>query len=159
MGEEASLVRPRFARGCRCFAVMIDASVAGYGWLSTRPEWIGELQLEITPNPGEAYIWNCATVAEHRRKGIFRSLLGGIYETARGEGIKRLWIGSVAIPAEKAVAASGFRPAMRFTAFGAAGMHFVRASAAKENAFGAEAERVLQVKPGFYLRRFHRRRH
>jgi GNAT superfamily N-acetyltransferase len=159
MGEEASLVRPRFARGCRCFAVMTDGSVAGYGWLSTGPEWIGELQLEISPALGEAYVWNCVTLAEHRRKGIFRSLLGGVVETARGEGMKRLWIGSVAIPAEKAVAASGFRPAMRFTTFGAAGMHFVRVRATKENALGAEAERVLRVKPGLYVRRFQRRRH
>jgi len=159
MGEEAGLVRPRFARGCRCFAVMINGSIAGYGWLSTAPEWIGELQLEISPNPGEAYIWNCVTVAEHRRKGVFRSLLGRIAGTATAEGTRRLWIGSVAIPAEKAVAASGFRPAMRFTAFGAAGMHFVRVAAAKEDALGAEAQRVLQVKPGFYLRRSRRRRH
>jgi len=138
---------------------MVDGSIAGYGWLSTRPEWIGEVQLEIAPNPGEAYIWDCVTVAEHRRRGVFRSLLGGILETARSEGVKRLWIGSVAIPAERAVATSGFRPAMRFMAFGAAGMHFLRVTEAKENALGHEAERVLQVKPGLYVRRFQRRRH
>jgi len=160
MGEEAGLVRPRFARGCRCFAVMIKGSIAGYGWLSAGPEWIGELQLEISPDPGEAYIWNCVTVREHRRKGVFRSLLGGIARTADAEGTRRLWIGSVAIPAEKAVAASGFRPAMRFTTFGAAGMHLVRVSAAEENVLGADAERVLSgVKPGLYVRHSQRRRH
>jgi GNAT superfamily N-acetyltransferase len=159
MAEEAPLVRPRFERGCRCFVVMIDRSIAGYGWLSTRPEWIGELQLEISPGPNEAYVWNCVTLAAHRQKGVFRSLLAGVSQAARGEGVKRLWIGSVAIPAEQAVAASGFRPAMRFTSFGAAGIHFLRVSTAKENAPGVEAERVLQVKPGFYVRRSQRRSH
>jgi GNAT superfamily N-acetyltransferase len=159
MAEEAFLVRPRFERGCRCFAVMVDGTIAGYGWLSTGPEWIGELQLEISPGPNEAYIWNCVTLAPHRQKGVFRSLLAGVSQTSRGEGVKRLWIGSVAIPAEKAVAASGFHPAMRFTSFGAVGMHFLRVSTAKESAPGAEAERVLPVKPGFYLRRSRRRKH
>src|SRR3989449_8626818 len=114
MGNEADLVAPRFARGCRCFAVIVDGGVAGYGWLSIGPEWIGELQLEITPRSGEGYVWNCATIPEHRGKGIFRALLVGISEIARQEGVKRLWIGSVAIPGERAVGQSGFRPAFHF---------------------------------------------
>jgi len=115
MGSEAALVRPRFARGVRCFAAMVDGGVAGYGWLSLQPEWIGELQLEIRPGPGEAYLWNCATVPEHRRRGVFKALLAGISNHVQAEGIRRLWIGSVAIPAEKAVGPSGFRPALRFS--------------------------------------------
>jgi len=95
MGNEADLVAPRFARGCRCFAVIVDDGVAGYGWLSTGPEWIGELQLEIHPRSGEGYLWNCATILEHRRTGIFRSLLVGIAEIARRDGLQRLWIGSL----------------------------------------------------------------
>src|SRR5207253_2901168 len=53
MGHEADLVAARFARGCRCFAVISDGAIAGYGWLSTGPEWVGELQLEIRPGAGE----------------------------------------------------------------------------------------------------------
>ncbi|HEY6118103.1 MAG TPA: GNAT family N-acetyltransferase [Candidatus Dormibacteraeota bacterium] len=115
MGGEASLVRPRFARGVRAFAAMVDGAIAGYGWLSTRPEWIGEVQLEIRPGRGEAYLWNCATVPEHRRRGVFRALLTGISNHAQAEGLRRLWIGSVAIPAEKAVGPSGFRRVLTFS--------------------------------------------
>jgi GNAT superfamily N-acetyltransferase len=93
---------------------MVDGSIAGYGWLSIQPEWVGELQLEIRPGPGEAYVWNCATLPEHRRQGVFRALLAGISNHAAAGGLRRLWIGSVAIPAEKAVSPSGFRPALRF---------------------------------------------
>src|SRR5256885_16761373 len=103
MGPEGDLVAPRFERGCRCFAVVVEGSIAGYGWLSTGPEWIGELQLEIKPRQAEGYIWKCVTLGEHRRKGHFRSLLAGICDAARSTGLKRLWLGSDAIPAGKAV--------------------------------------------------------
>ena len=123
MGHEADLVAARFARGCRCFAVISDGAIAGYGWLSTGPEWIGELQLEIRPGVGEGYIWNCATVREHRRRGIFRALLVGISQIAFREGIRRLWIGSVDIPAERAVEPSGFQAALHFATLSLAGLH------------------------------------
>jgi GNAT superfamily N-acetyltransferase len=129
MGPEAKLVKPRFARGCRCFAVVLDGSIAGYAWLSTGPEWIGELQLEIKPRKAEGYIWNCATLSEHRHKGIFRSLLVGVCEASRNTGLRRLWIGSVAIPAEKAVGPSGFRPALRFWTWRLGSAHVLAAMA------------------------------
>jgi GNAT superfamily N-acetyltransferase len=94
---------------------MADGSIAGYGWLSTGPEWIGELQLDIRPGPGEGYVWDCATLPEHRRKGIFKALLSGISNLVNVTGLRRLWIGSVAIPAERSVGPSGFRPALRFS--------------------------------------------
>ena len=134
MGHEADLVAARFARGCRCFAVISDGTIAGYGWLSTGPEWVGELQLEIRPGAGEGYIWNCATVHEHRRRGIFRALLVGISEIAFREGIRRLWIGSVDIPAERAVEPSGFQAALHFATLSLAGLHCMRVTpSAKAN--------------------------
>jgi len=159
MGPEADLVEPRLARGSRCFAVIIDGSVAGYGWLSTGPEWIGEIKLEISPRPGEGYIWNCATVAAHRRRGVFRSVIAGISEAARREGLRRLWIGSVAIPAEKAVGPSGFRPALRFAGVNFAGLQALRIQSAGDAALVQDAARVLGVLPGLYVRRYRRRRH
>jgi GNAT superfamily N-acetyltransferase len=159
MGEERDLVASRFARGCRCFAVLVDESVGGYGWFSTGREWIGELQLEITLPAGEGYIWNCATVLEHRRKGIFRSLLVGISEAARREGFRRLWIGSVAIPAEKAVGPSGFRPALRFTAIAPPGAHVMRVHPATGAELSSDAYSVLSIKPGLHVRKRRSRRH
>ena len=111
---------------------MADGAVAGYGWLSTQPEWIGELQLEIRPGPGEAYIWNCATVAEHRRKGIFKSVLSGISNLSHAAGLRRLWIGSVAIPAERSVGPSGFRRALRFSTWRLGPAHVLRSTAPQD---------------------------
>ena len=159
MGPEGDLVAPRFERGCRCFAVVVDGAIAGYGWLSTGPEWIGELQLEIRPRPGEAYLWNCVTLAEHRRKGIFRSLLAGISAHARDSGLRRLWIGSVAIPAEKAVGPSGFEPALRFTTFTVAGWHGLRVRPSSNRSRAADALAAVRIEAGVHLWRSRPRRH
>jgi GNAT superfamily N-acetyltransferase len=159
MGREAALVEPRFARGCRCFAVMLDSAVAGYGWLSTGPEWIGEIQLTITPRAGEGYIWNCVTLAPHRRKGVFRSLLLGITEIARRERLTRLWIGSVAIPAERAVGPSGFRPALRFDSLTLRTIHVMTMRSA-DSVLAREARAVLRAASGrLVIRRSRHRRH
>jgi GNAT superfamily N-acetyltransferase len=126
MGSEGDLAALRFARGCRCFAAVSAGAVCGYGWLSTTPEWIGEVELEIAPGAGEGYVWNCLTLPDHRRKGIFRSLLAGISVHARRGGLSRLWIGSLAIPAEKAVGQSGFRPALSLDSTVISGMRWLK---------------------------------
>ena len=132
MGPEADVVRPRFARGCRCFGVMIDGAIAGYGWLSNGPEWISELQVEIRPRKGEGYIWNCVTLPQHRQQGVFKALIGGISAAARGLGFTRLWIGTVAIPGEGAIPQLGFRPLARFRTVRLLGMFFTSSSMSPE---------------------------
>lgn len=113
MGREGDLVALRLRRGCRCFAAWEGEAVLGYGWLSTGPEWIGEVGLELTPGPGEAYIWNCVTLPAHRFRGVFRGLVTGICEQARREGLRRLWIASLRGTAEAALRPPGFQPALR----------------------------------------------
>ena len=80
MGADGDLVESRLARGCRCFGAWLDDGLAGYGWLSTKPEWIGELELEIAPGDGEGYIWNCFTLEQQRRRGVLR--LGPLAENS-----------------------------------------------------------------------------
>jgi GNAT superfamily N-acetyltransferase len=126
MEPEGDLVAERLSRGCRCFAVWVEGAVAGYGWLSTSPEWIGEIQLEIAPKAGEGYIWNCFTLPEHRRQGVFRSMVKGITAVGAREGLTRMWIGSVAIPAERAVGPSGFTPALHLHSTVKAGMCWLK---------------------------------
>jgi GNAT superfamily N-acetyltransferase len=159
MGPEGDRAGARLGRGCRCFAAWIDSVVAGYGWLSTGPEWIGELQLEITPKHGEGYIWNCVTMPGHRRQGIFRSLLQGISEMARQEGIGRLWIGSVAIPAERALGPAGFTPALCFRSVVFAGCRWLWTVPAADESLAVAACEVLAVNRGMSVRRARSRRH
>ncbi len=161
MGEHGDLARRRLARGCRCFGAWLGGDLAGYGWLSTGPEWIGELELEIKPAPRDGYIWNCATVPAHRRRGVFRGMLAGVTARAREDGLRRLWIGSVAIPAERAVGPSGFKPALVFTSTASAGLRVMRIAPAPgaDSTLVADALQVLSVQPGVRMRRSRPRRH
>ena len=155
MGHEADLVRLRFARGVRCYAVIIAGDMAGYGWLSTGPEWIGELHREIRPGKAEAYVWNCVTLAKHRRKGVFRSLVLGIAEAARLLGVRRVWIGSVAIPAENALAPLGFHPTAQFRTFRFLGLYVSTGT----KIIDSDARRVISWNSGIEVGAVERRRH
>ena len=112
MGEEGDLVALRLARGCRCFALRRDGEVASYGWLSSGPEWIGELGLEIGPETGEAYVWNCVTLPKQRLRGYFRALLLFVVAQARRDGCHRVWIGSLEDGPGSAIAGAGFAPVL-----------------------------------------------
>ena len=125
MGDEGDRVAPRFERGSRAFAVIEAGNVVSYGWLSTATEWIGELGVEISPGAGEAYIWNCLTLAQHRRRGHYRALLEGIVAQGRREGMARLWIGSTEDPAQKADADAGFVTVLNFTVRRLAGLRWL----------------------------------
>lgn len=159
MGPDGDLVAKRLDRGCRCFAVWIDDSLAGYGWLSTGPEWIGEIQLEIKPRALEGYIWNCVTIPRHRRKGVFRSLVAGISSAAMRSGLRRVWIGSVAIPAENALAPMGFKPALRFKTMDLLGMHYMTVRLAPHPRLVRDAYSVLSLSARTYVWRSRQRRH
>ncbi len=147
MGDEGDRVEPRFARGCRCFAGLHRGRLAAYGWLSAHPEWIGELSLEISPEPGEAYVWNCVTLPAYRRQGRYRALLEGIVAHARSEGLTRLWIGSIEDPAEKADADAGFLPVLHFTVTRVGPLRWLRAQPAPDARAGIaeEARRRLRL--------------
>jgi GNAT superfamily N-acetyltransferase len=164
MGVEGALVSPRLARGCRCFTASSGEDIVGYGWLSQGPEWIGELELEIRPAAGEAYVWNCVTLTPHRRKGVFRTLLAGILERARRDGLIRLWIGSVGDLGARAVAEAGFEPVLHFEVLAMPALRRLRVRAAGDSArvgaclaaFGGEPG---SPRLGWQLRRARRRRH
>jgi len=161
MGSDGDLVATRMARGCRCFGAWLGDELAGYGWLSTRPEWVGELELTITPRDGEGYIWNCFTLEHLRRRGVLRALLAGIRARAHEEGFSRLWIGSVAIPAEKAFGPSGFTPTLVFASELIAGYRWIQVqpAAGTDAALVAAGHQVMAVPPGRFLRLSHQRRH
>jgi GNAT superfamily N-acetyltransferase len=161
MGADGDLVAARMARGCRCFGAWLGEELAGYGWLSTKPEWIGELELTITPRDGEGYIWNCFTLERLRRRGVLRALLASIRERAHDEGFSRLWIGSVAIPAERAFGPSGFTPALVFASELIAGYRWLQVAepAGTDPALAESAHHVLGVPSGRFLRWSRQRRH
>jgi len=166
MQVDRDVVDARMARGCRCFVGRLDREVVAFGWLATRTEWIGELELEIDPGPRAAYLWNCATHPSYRRRGFFRALVNGIAAEATRHGLETLWLGTLDIPAAKAVADVGFMPAMRFTSVWMYGVRWLRARPADsvDPALLMSAREALAIagaplRLGSSMKRAERRRH
>jgi len=161
MESEGDLVATRLDRGCRCFGAWIGDELAGYGWLSTKPEWIGELELEIRPRAGEGYIWNCVTLPAHRRRGVLSAVLAGIRTCFHDDGATRMWIGSIAIPAEKAFGPSGFTPVLLFASELIVGYRWLHVQPVEDAdpRLVEAAHQVVGVRSGRFLRLSHQRRH
>jgi GNAT superfamily N-acetyltransferase len=161
MGPEADLVPGRLARGSRCFGAWNGHELVGYGWWSPKSEWIGEVELEIAPATGEAYVWNCVTLASHRRKGVFRSLINSLVAKAREEGLARLWIASVSEIGGNTVEKAGFVPVIRIDTSSRFGLRWLRVEPVKgvDPGLSASARERLSIKPGLSVRRAKNRRH
>ncbi len=109
-GATASEVRTRFAGGKRCYGVRVKGKLAAYGWVSFEEEFVGELRLRLKLLPGEAYIWDCATLPEFRRHRLYSSLLSYILSDLRFGQFRRAWIGANLDnePSQRGIARAGF---------------------------------------------------
>ncbi len=114
---DAGTVRDRFKAGRRAFAASSAAQIVAYAWVSQGVECIGELERHLELRDGEAYIWDCGTLPQFRRQGLYISLLRYVVATLRGEGIQRAWIGASIqnVPSIRAFARAGFQPVLTLT--------------------------------------------
>jgi hypothetical protein len=104
-------VSKRLESGRQCYAGWVDGQVATYGWVSFGQEDIGELNLRIKLVPGEAYIWDCATLPAFREKLLYSALLAYILGQLRAQNLCRAWIGADYdnVPSQKGIARAGFQ--------------------------------------------------
>jgi ribosomal protein S18 acetylase RimI-like enzyme len=111
---EPTEARRRLETGRRCLAGWLDDRIVTYGWLSLGDEEVGELERTYRIQPGDAYIWHCATLPERRGQGLYGALLSHINATLQAEGVRRAWIGANLEnePSLRAFARAGFRPVM-----------------------------------------------
>jgi GNAT superfamily N-acetyltransferase len=100
----------RLETGRQCYAAWVEGQVVAYGWLSFEHEDIGELNLRMKLLPGEAYIWDCATLPAFRGKGLYSALLVYILGNLRAQNICRVWIGADYdnLASQKGIARAGF---------------------------------------------------
>jgi hypothetical protein len=110
--DDTSEVLRRFATGKRCYSGTVEGELVTYGWVTFYEELIGELHLRIRLSPGEAYIWNCATLPVYRGLRLYPALLWHMINDLREEGIQRIWIGADAdnLPSQIGIALCGFQP-------------------------------------------------
>ena len=112
---DVAVVLDRLAVGSRCFVARVATGIAAYGWVSEVVESIGELERLFHMRKGEAYIWDCATLPEFRRQGLYTSLLHIIATTLQREGTRRLWIGASRGNRHslRGIASAGFQPVIK----------------------------------------------
>jgi hypothetical protein len=111
LGRDASAeILRRFETGRRCYTAWVGDQLVSYGWVSFDEEHIGELNLRIRLLPGEAYIWDCATVPVFRQNHLYSALLGYMIGELRTEGFCRAWIGADLDnkPSQQGIARAGF---------------------------------------------------
>jgi len=103
-------ITQRLDNGRQCYAAWVDGQIAAYGWVSFKEEDIGELNLRIKLLPGEAYIWDCATLPAFREKLLYSALLIYILGELRAQTICRTWIGADHdnLASQKGMARAGF---------------------------------------------------
>ena len=112
MGRDASAeLHRRFGTGRRCYTAWVGDQLATYGWVSFEEEHIGELNLRLKLLPGEAYLWDCATIPIFRRNRLYSSLLCYMLSELRTEGLCRAWIGADMdnLPSQQGIFRAGFR--------------------------------------------------
>jgi hypothetical protein len=111
MGNAPAEVYSRFETGRSCYTAWVEGQIAAYGWVSFTEEMIGELNLRLRLLPGEAYIWDCATLPAFRQKRLFSALLVYMVKELQAEPLCRLWIGADLdnVASQRGIARAGFR--------------------------------------------------
>lgn len=145
--EDPTEVLRRFAAGKGCYIGNVEGVLATYGWVTFDEEWIGELHLRIRLAPGEAYIWNCATLPAYRGLRLYPALLGYMVNELHAEGLQRIWIGADAdnLPSQKGMVLTGFQPIADMVLDRALGlrMTWVRGRPGVAEKFVEDARRAL----------------
>ena len=101
----------RLESGRRCYVAKAEDRFVAYGWVSFDEEFIGELNLRLKLVPGEAYIWDCATLPAFQRNHLYSALLTYILADLNTEHFHRVWIGAdfENVPSQKGISRAGFR--------------------------------------------------
>lgn len=89
--DESEVLR-RLDEGHHIFLLRVDGMSASYGWSATGPAHIGGLALTLEVPPRERYLWDFATLAPFRGRGLYPLLLQEILRRQAGEA-EWFWIG------------------------------------------------------------------
>jgi ribosomal protein S18 acetylase RimI-like enzyme len=102
----------RFDGSRRCYVARVDGALAAYGWASFREEDISEIGLRFRLAPGDAYLWDFATLPAYRGQRLYPALLSHILRDLRAEGLRRAWIGAntESVESQKGIILAGFEP-------------------------------------------------
>ncbi len=151
---DPEVIAERFQTGRRCFGFEVDGRIVSFGWMTPGAEETGELERTLSVPAGEAYVWDCGTIPDQRRKGFYSALLNRTLYLLQDEGVPRVWIGASRLnaPSIRGIANAGFRHAIDLTyrRFGKFTWLVLRASPDATQADATAARRIL-LKPGEWV--------
>jgi ribosomal protein S18 acetylase RimI-like enzyme len=109
---DVTLVLKRLAGQRRCYGAWVDGALVAYGWVTFDEEEIGELGVRVRLAPGEAYVWDCATLPAYRGQHLYPALLTHISRELYVEGFERILIGADTdnLPSQRGMMRAGFQP-------------------------------------------------
>jgi RimJ/RimL family protein N-acetyltransferase len=87
-------VTSRLAEGRRPYIVEADGLIASYGWVAFSAQPIGDLGIAFLLEPGETWIYDCATRPAYRGRGYYPALLRWMVADMREQKLRRAWIGT-----------------------------------------------------------------
>jgi len=140
-------VLKRFDAGKHYYTANVVGVLATYGWVTFDEELIGELRLHIQLSPGEAYVWDCATLPKYRGLRLYPSLLWYIIGELRSQDVRRIWIGADAdnLPSQVGMRLCGFHPIADFVLDYALALHsfWIRGHSGAPEQLVEDARRAL----------------
>jgi len=125
--DSAPEIRARLHAGRIGCGAWVEGVLAAYGWISFHEETIGELNLRMHLLPGEAYIWDCATLPAYRGQRLYSALLVFMWDELRAEHVTRVWIGADLEnePSQRGIERAGFKRVADLAEARAAGKRMV----------------------------------
>ncbi|MDT8323989.1 MAG: GNAT family N-acetyltransferase, partial [Bacteroidota bacterium] len=84
--------RARFSAGARALIASRHGTIVFSAWIATRDLRIDELHFSWTLPAGDAAVYDCVTMPEHRGHGIYTGALRRLSGLLAEEGFRHLWI-------------------------------------------------------------------
>jgi len=110
-GDYPAGVAPgRFSPERHAYGIWADEKIVTYGWAAYSPEPLGNSGISFRLEPGDVYIYDCATRPDYQGRGYYKALLRGMAADLAQRGCRRAWIATEAgnIASERGISGAGF---------------------------------------------------
>jgi ribosomal protein S18 acetylase RimI-like enzyme len=112
--ERPELAKAR-VRGGRLGFVAESTERAGillsYGWVAQPGDTVNDLDFTLQMPPGEAWIYDCATIPVARGRGLYVAILRAMQSELARRGFAHAWVGTAPAnwPSQRGIAHAGFQ--------------------------------------------------
>jgi hypothetical protein len=85
--------------------------ILSYGWVAQSGDGLNDLDFNLQMPPGEAWIYDCATIPMARGRRLYPAILGAMQSELANRGFAHAWIGTAPAnwPSQRGIARAGFQ--------------------------------------------------